>query len=287
MNELILQKVRKDFNNKRILDNINIKLENGVYGLLGANGAGKTTLMKIICGILKKTEGDILYNEISIEKIGREYRKKIGYLPQNFEYYQEYTAINFLLYMAILKDLSESKARNAVMKLLNTVGLYEERNKKLKCYSGGMIRRIGIAQALLNDPQILILDEPTSGLDPLERVRFRNIISDLGKEKIILFSTHIISDIEYIADKILMMNNGKIVAEGSINEILKPIRNIVWEIELEDSSDYIKSNFSISSVKKHDGMTKMRIISKETPILTAVQVEPNLEDAYLYYRNID
>jgi len=252
----------------------------------GFLGAGKTTLMRLLSGLLKKTGGEILYNGENIENMGMAYRKVIGYLPQTFGYYEEDTAEYFLLYLAILKDLPNDYAKDRVSEVLELVGLTGDRDRKLKNFSGGMIRRVGIAQALLNDPQILILDEPTSGLDPMERVRFRNIISSLSRGKIIILSTHIVTDIEQIADKILLMKQGKIVVQGTAEDILKPIENMVWEASVKENIDYTKSEFIISNLKKKEGTTDLRIISGEMPVPNAYRVEPTLEDAYLYYRNI-
>lgn len=283
MNELILNNVLKDFKGKKAVDNINLILKNGVYGLLGENGAGKTTLMRLISRLLKISKGDIVYNGTNIENMGRIYRKKLGYLPQEFGYYQDFTAKTFLLYLAILKDLPNNYANNKVMETLEMVGLSGVKDKKLKSFSGGMLRRVGIAQTLLNDPPILILDEPTSGLDPMERVRFRNIISSLSKERIILLSTHIVTDVEYIADEIIMMNQGKIVAQGSVEDIIKPIRNKVWECDVTGDMADMKSKFLISNLRNVENSTNLRIISLQKPTQKAFCVEPTLEDAYLYY----
>ena len=215
--ELIIDRVSKQYKNKIAVDRISLKLEKGIYGLLGANGAGKTTLMRMICGILTPTSGTITYNGVDVSEEG--YRAVLGYLPQDFGYYPDFSGKDFLLYMAALKGLSKKSAQKKVKELLELVSLEEVAKKKIKTYSGGMKQRLGIAQALLNDPEILILDEPTAGLDPKERVRFRNLIADLGKDNIVILSTHIVSDIDRIADHILMMNNGKLVFEGTREEI--------------------------------------------------------------------
>ena len=215
--ELVIDRVSKQYKNKIAVDRISLKLEKGIYGLLGANGAGKTTLMRMICGILTPTSGTITYNGVDVSEEG--YRAVLGYLPQDFGYYPDFSGKDFLLYMAALKGLSKKSAQKKVKELLELVSLEEVAKKKIKTYSGGMKQRLGIAQALLNDPEILILDEPTAGLDPKERVRFRNLIADLGKENIVILSTHIVSDIDRIADHILMMNNGKLVFEGTREEI--------------------------------------------------------------------
>ena len=215
--ELVIDRVSKQYKNKIAVDRIDLTLKKGIYGLLGANGAGKTTLMRMLCGILTPTNGTITYNGIDVSE--EEYRAILGYLPQDFGYYPDFSGRDFLLYMAALKGLSKESAKKRVNELLELVSLTDVAKKKIKTYSGGMKQRLGIAQALLNNPQILILDEPTAGLDPKERVRFRNLIADIGKDNIVILSTHIVSDIDRIAGRILMMNNGKLVFNGTREEI--------------------------------------------------------------------
>lgn len=210
--ELMIDRVTKQYKNKIAVDRISLKLHKGVYGLLGANGAGKTTLMRMICGILKPDSGSISFDGIDVSN--EEYRAALGYLPQDFGYYPEFTGKDFLLYMAALKGLDKQLAKKKSEELLELVALEDMGRKKIKTYSGGMKQRLGIAQALLNDPKILIMDEPTAGLDPKERVRFRNLIAEMGKENIVLLSTHIVSDIEHIADEILMMKSGQLIYQG-------------------------------------------------------------------------
>lgn len=214
--ELVINRLSKQYKNKIAADRISITLHKGVYGLLGANGAGKTTLMRIICGILKPDSGTVSFDGIDVSQ--EEYRSVLGYLPQDFGYYPEFTGKDFLLYMAALKGLEKPLAKRKADELLNLVSLQNVAKKKIKTYSGGMKQRLGIAQALLNDPKLLILDEPTAGLDPKERVRFRNLIESLGKESIVLLSTHIVSDIGHIADEILMMKEGRLIYSGKWDE---------------------------------------------------------------------
>lgn len=215
--ELCIDRLTKQYENKIAVDRVSLQLTNGVYGLLGANGAGKTTFMRMLCGILKPTSGTVTFDGMDLSS--EEYRAELGYLPQDFGYYPDFNGMDFLLYMASLKGLTKTEAKRKSKKLLELVSLSDVAKKKIATYSGGMKQRLGIAQALLNDPKIIILDEPTAGLDPKERVRFRNLIKELGTESIVLLSTHIVSDIEHIADTVLMMKAGQIVFNGSADEI--------------------------------------------------------------------
>lgn len=210
--ELSIDRLTKQYQNKIAVDRISLQLNTGIYGLLGANGAGKTTFMRMVCGILKPTSGTITFDGIDVSE--ERYRSMLGYLPQDFGYYPEFTGEDFLLYMAALKGMRKPQARRKTVELLKLVSLHDVAKKKIKTYSGGMKQRLGIAQALLNQPKILVLDEPTAGLDPKERVRFRDLIKDLGKDSIVLLSTHIVSDIEHIADDILMMKSGQLIYQG-------------------------------------------------------------------------
>lgn len=210
--ELSIDRLTKQYQNKIAVDRISLRLNTGIYGLLGANGAGKTTLMRMVCGILKPTSGTITFDGIDVSE--ERYRSMLGYLPQDFGYYPEFTGEDFLLYMAALKGMRKPQARRKTVELLKLVSLHDVAKKKIKTYSGGMKQRLGIAQALLNQPKLLVLDEPTAGLDPKERVRFRDLIKNLGKDSIVLLSTHIVSDIEHIADDILMMKSGQLIYQG-------------------------------------------------------------------------
>ena len=282
--ELKIDRLTKRYGCKIAVDRLECTLKPGVYGLLGANGAGKTTLMRMLCAVQRPTSGQILYNSRPIEELGEEYRSELGYLPQNFGYYPEFTAMKFLLYMASLKGLGKAAAVNRSLELLELTGLLEVKDKRLRTFSGGMRQRVGIAQAMLNDPRILILDEPTSGLDPKERVKFRNLISSFSKDKIVLLSTHIVSDIEYIAGEILVMKDGSLVHRGSPDRITGEIRGCVWECRVpENQVERWNEQFTIGNLRNEGKNVVLRVIAEEKPDRAAVPVEPVLEDLYLYY----
>ena len=227
--ELTLDRLTREFGPKIAVDRVSATLAPGVYGLLGANGAGKTTLMRMVCGVLRPTSGEVRYDGAPVERMGDAYRALLGYLPQDFGYYPEFTALDFMEYMAALKGLSRGDARDRSLALLDRVGLAGEEHRRIRTFSGGMRQRLGIAQAVLNDPEVLVLDEPTAGLDPKERVRFRNLIAGFAQDKIVLLSTHIVSDVEYIADEILMMRAGSVVLSGAPSELVAEARGRVWE----------------------------------------------------------
>lgn len=284
MYELELTEVTKAFKNKTAVSNVSVCLGHGIYGLLGENGAGKTTLMRMLCGILKPTQGTICCDGMPILQMGGEYRRLLGYLPQDFGYYGDFSALRFLNYMAALKALPEEYARTRIDELLEMVDLAKERKNKLKTFSGGMLRRVGIAQALLNDPEILVLDEPTSGLDPGERVRFRNIISSLGKNRLVILSTHIVSDVEYIADKIMIMKAGQIMQAGDEAQILKEAEGCVWSCTVsEREADALGRQYVISNLRNQADQVQLRIVSAQKPTENAEPAEVTLEDAYLYF----
>ena len=278
--ELTIDRLTKQYKNKIAVDRISFSLTEGVYGLLGANGAGKTTLMRMLCGILSPTSGEVKFNGIDVTK--EEYRDVLGYLPQEFGYYPEFTAMEFLCYMASLKGLTKHRAKEKSEQLLELVSLSEIKKKKIKTFSGGMKQRLGIAQAMLNNPKILILDEPTAGLDPKERVRFRNLISKLGADRIVLLSTHIVSDIENIAGTILIMKEGQIIHKGSFKEIIKVIEGKVFECIVDSSIvENLSAIYPIINIRQEKDRTFLRLVSDEKPSENAVNVKATLED-YIY-----
>ena len=280
--ELILDRLTKQYKNKIAVDRVSAVLRPGVYGLLGANGAGKTTLLRMICGILKPTGGTVSLDGMDAGEEG--YRARLGYLHQDFGYYPEFTGMDFLLYLAALKGLSKAQARRRAAELLRLVSLSEAANKKIRAYSGGMKQRLGIAQALLNDPKLLVLDEPTAGLDPKERVRFRNLIASLGADRIVLLSTHIVSDVEHIAGRILVMKDGQILQNGSLEEIIGAIEGKVFECVAEaETAKRLMETCPVINLRREGNGVFLRLICGETPCAGAVKVPASLEDLYLYY----
>lgn len=282
--ELTINNLSKQYGSKKAVNNFNAILTNGVYGLLGANGAGKTTLMRMICEVQTPTGGAVLLDGKDIHGLGEQYRNILGYLPQHFGYYPNFTAYRFLMYIAAIKGLPHIKARERTLELLGQVDLAEQQNDKIRNFSGGMKQRLGIAQSLLNNPKILVLDEPTAGLDPRERVRFRNLISSLAENRIVILSTHIVSDVEYIAKDILIMKDGMLVHQGSPEEICRPIEKFVWECKVTRSQAIeLEANFITANLRHSDGWENLRIVSESRPCPDAHNVEPTLEDLYLYY----
>lgn len=294
--EIILEHVTKHFKDKsnknnpvkKAVENVNLHLTPGVWGLLGANGSGKTTLMRMVCGIMKPTSGCIRYDGIDIESLDEAYRDKIGYLPQEFGFYPEFTVQQYLEYISALKGLSDDLAKERINELLAKVSLEEVRRKKIIKLSGGMKRRVGIAQALLNDPEFLVLDEPTSGLDPAERVRFRNLLSEFAKDRIVLISTHIVSDIEYIATQNAIMKNGEILHTGTTQELVARIHGKVFqatipqqELPMWESAPGIQI---VNLRNEEDGRLCLRYLGKQADIPDAVPQNPTLEDLYLYLK---
>ena len=282
--ELSLKRLTKQYGRKIAVDCVNATLTPGVYGLLGANGAGKTTLMRMLCAILEATSGEVLLDGREITSMGADYRDILGYLPQEFGYYPNYTAMEFLLYIATLKGLPKNIAGKRTKELLEMVGLEYVSDKKIKTFSGGMKQRVGIAQALLNRPEILILDEPTAGLDPKERVHFRNLLSEYAKDKIVILSTHIVSDVEAIVDEVMLMKKGKFILKGTVAELTDSVAGKVWELPVSPKEAVRWQGKTAAANIKHEGNALVqRVVSDNRPGEKAKPCEADLEDVYLYY----
>lgn len=282
--ELTLDRLTREFGPKIAVDRVSARLTPGVYGLLGANGAGKTTLMRMVCGVLRPTSGEVRYDGAPVSRLGDAYRARLGYLPQDFGYYPEFTALDFMEYVASLKGVDRRQARERSLELLDTVGLAGEERRRIRTFSGGMKQRLGIAQAVLNEPEVLVLDEPTAGLDPKERVRFRNLIASFAKDKIVLLSTHIVSDVEYIADRIVMMRAGQVVLTGAPDQIVGAVSGKVWEARVGAAeADRLAERLTVGNVHYLEGGEALvRIVCDERPVEGARPVGPTLEDLYLY-----
>jgi len=286
---LTLTHVTKDYGKFRAIENMTLHMENGLYGMLAPNGAGKTTLIKMITTLLFPTEGQILYNGVEIGKMGAAYRELIGYLPQQFGYYKNNTPMQYLDYLAVLKGLSRDGLKERIMEMLELVGLKDVANKKMKTFSGGMIQRVGIAQAMLNNPKILILDEPTAGLDPKERVRFRNIISALSKDRIVILSTHIVSDIESIANQVIMIKDKHLHTMDSVANICSTLEGKIFECCVADSQyEAFAKKYNVLSARQERDCMAVRFYDKDGQASkTAMEfdsikmVTPNLEDIFL------
>lgn len=287
--ELIIKNISKEFKDKVAVDNFSVILNSGIYGLLGPNGSGKTTFMRILADVSNPSSGDILVDGESKNKLGANYRDLIGYVPQNIGFYKNFTAEKFLYYVAALKGVDKKIEKDKVDELLKFVNLEKDRKRRIGKFSGGMKQRLGIAQALLNDPKILILDEPTAGLDPNERIRFKNLISQLSKDKVVIFSTHIVSDIEFMANEILVMKEGKLVEKSSIEDILDTVRGKVYTLSVgETDLDDVQNEFKISSMIRMNNRINVRVVGESNTNIKEfkyVEEEPTLEDVFLYYFN--
>lgn len=286
--ELRLEGIQKSYNKGKTwaVKDFNVRFTPGVYGLLGPNGAGKSTLMNIITENLRADSGTVTLDGAETSKLGAAYRSLLGYMPQQQGLYEDFTGEQFLWYMAALKGLNRGKAQAEIEAALEVVNLQQDRYKKLKSYSGGMKQRILIAQALLNDPKILIMDEPTAGLDPKERIRIRNFISEISKDKIVLLATHVVSDVESISKEILIMKSGQVVKHGTPQQLLKEMAHRVFEVLVtaEEQGQYESSGWKIANIMLTSDKTCLRIVSDVRPVIGEIrEVRPNLEDVYLYF----
>lgn len=279
-----LENISMVYKNTVALKHINLTLGHGVYGLLGPNGAGKTTLMRIMTDLLVPSSGRVLLDGQDIAAMGSSFRKKLGYLPQDFGVYPHFTAEQFLQYIAKLKGLSKSEAKYQTDKLLRMVGLEDQIGNKMRGFSGGQRQRVGIAQALLGNPEILVMDEPTAGLDPEERIRFRGIISELSQQKTILLSTHIVSDIEAVANKVILLNKGTIITVKPPVELLEELHGRIWTVSVPSIEEMsLTKEYTCSNVLRTNGKSVIRLFSNGKPHPDATLTVPNMEDMYLYF----
>ena len=282
--ELTISDLTKDFGSFRAVDQVTFTMHSGVYGLLGVNGAGKTTLMRMLTTLIRPTGGEIRWDGQDVFRMDSAYRKLLGYLPQDFGCYPDFSIYDYLMYIASIKGIRPAAAKQRALRLLKQVGLSQAGHKKMKTLSGGMKRRVGIAQAMLNDPKILILDEPTAGLDPNERIRFRNLISELSEDRIVLLSTHIVSDIEYIASEILLMKDGRITLSGTAEEVIASMPERVWLFSVpREQVDRYLATYRVSNLKTTPTGATLRILSAECPAIGAVETAATLEDVFLHY----
>lgn len=282
--ELKIENVKKSFQKKCAVNGVTLTLQNGVIGLLGANGSGKTTLMRMLVGNIKPDEGHIYYDGVDIRKNYEAYVANLGYMPQHLGFYPEFTVMEFLEYMGMLKGLKKEYAKQRIHELLEALSLVDKQRKKIKTLSGGMLRRVGIAQSLLNNPKILILDEPTAGLDPKERIVLRNLIAHQSKDSLVILSTHIVSDVESIADEIVVMKEGNILLQESPAQILERVEGKVFEVcvSKEESRQLEKQYTIVNYHQVQEGMY-LRLLAEALPHPNATVVPPTLDDLYLYY----
>lgn len=281
---LSLKNVSKNYGEVFAVDDVSYSMDTGVYGLLGVNGAGKTTLMKMLCTVIRPTAGEITWDGNDIFGLGERYRDLLGYLPQDFGFYPDLSVSDYLMYIASIKGIRPAVAKKRMKQLLEMVGLSKYKSRKMKALSGGMARRVGITQAMLNNPKILVLDEPTAGLDPNERIRFRNLISELSEDRLVLLSTHIVSDVEFIAEQILLMQDGKFFYTGTSEELIAGMDENVWicTVPRQKVNQYLQK-YPVGNVKHVSGGAELRILSKTPPSENAVREEATLEDAFLLY----
>lgn len=282
---LTIHGLTHDYGKHRALQDVSATLDNGVTALIGPNGAGKTTLIRVLVGLLQPTEGSVQFNGESLHTLGKAYYRHVGYCPQAPRFYPNFTARQFLLYMGAMKELPKRELKARIDTLLELVNLREQRDHKITTFSGGMKQRLGIAQALLNDPDLLILDEPTAGLDPNERIRFRNLLAQIGAERIVLLATHIISDVESIARRVLLLKQGRLLVDDAPEQVLKTLENQVWRIPgvAEEELPQLAQRYTVSNVRQDATGYEIRVIQDDRPDPAASPVPPSLEDVFLFY----
>ena len=278
------QNISKQYKGKYALKDVTTELQEGIYGLLGANGAGKTTLINIFVGILGSDGGTVLMDGKDAKTLGKDFLSKIGYMPQYPIFYRDFTVMDFLLYMCALKGMSAQQGEKRALELLGIVNLSDAKDKKIGTLSGGMRQMVGIVQAMLGDPQILILDEPTAGLDPSERIRFRNLISQFAQGRTVLLATHIVTDVECIAKEIIILKEGALMIQGTTDTLEQSIYGKVWEVTANaESAVCLGSKYDVSNMKQQGENFSVRIVSDMPPASNAVKAAPNLEDVFLYH----
>lgn len=276
--------ISKQYKGKFALQDFSAEMDNGIYGLLGTNGAGKTTLINIFVGILRSDKGQILINDVDARSLGVNFLSQIGYLPQFPQFYKNFEVLEFLKYMSVLKEIPKQQGEKRAKELLEIVNLTGAAGKKIGALSGGMRQRVGIAQAMLNDPAILILDEPTAGLDPQERIRFRNLITKFSENRIVLLATHIVSDIEFIANQVILLKDGRLLKQDAPHALVDGLAGKVWKVTAsEDTLDEKLHRLKISNMLREQEEIHLRVINDEKPDIRAVNVQANLEDVFLYY----
>lgn len=280
--EIKIRNLSKSFGKKEVLKNVDLTFENGMYGLLGPNGAGKTTLMRILTTLLSSNSGEIKFDNIDIKEKSK-IREIIGYLPQEFSMYGHMTSFEALDYIGVLSGIkNKSLRREKVERLLEEVNLSENKKTKVRALSGGMRRRLGIAQALINDPKLLIVDEPTAGLDPEERIRFRNLLRDVSENRIVILSTHIVEDVEFTCENLALLKEGKILFSGKVNELIEKVEGEVWSINIDRNElDNIRKKYTVLSIVSENQGIRVRVLSKNSPMEGATCVSANIEDAYM------
>lgn len=282
---LEINSISKSYGSKHVLSDITISLDKGIYGLLGRNGAGKTTLLNIISGQVKAECGTVKFNGRDVFKNRKEFVKNAGYMPQYVDFYKNYSVYEFMKYMCALKDVQKNQVKNEIENILEKVNLTSESKIKIGTLSGGMKQRLGIAQALINNPSFLLLDEPTAGLDPEERIRFRNLIADISEDRIVLFATHIVGDVEHIANQVLTLSNGKIELAENPRKIIEMFQDKVGVVEInKDELGQLKDKYIISNIYVEDNKYYCRIVSEDIPEECEI-VTPTLEDVFIYIAN--
>lgn len=282
--KVTMRSLTKRYKNKYALRDFSAELDNGIYGLMGVNGAGKTTLLSIFVGILPADSGQVLIDGRDAGSLGPIFYSHIGFLPQTSQFYKDFTVMEFLRYMAVLKGIDSRVGEKRAAELLEIVNLTDQAGKKVGALSGGMRQRVGIVQAMLGDPSILVLDEPTAGLDPQERIRFRNLIGKFAAGRIVILATHIVSDVESIANQVLMMKDGRLLRQDSPTELMRDMEGRVWQVTTGDEdAETLLKRCQVSNILREEGAVKLRLISDGQPCAGAVRLQPNLEDVFLYY----